>query len=137
MSKEETLTPMQRELLDRADIIFASIKDAAIVAKDFALEHLPDVAQQLILLERVHLTVLFLLPFILLSLLIVGVRHVDKVTRESGFDVIVQILTLVCGASLVVSVISMLVTFRDFLTVWFAPKIYLIEYITALIKKTV
>lgn len=139
ISTKESLTPLQRELLDRADSIFAAMKDAAIVAKDFALEQLPDVAQQLILLERVHLSIIFLLPFLFLLILVLGLRYCDKSedSPRTNFVAFIEAVTFVSVVATLFSLVGMLLKFRDFLVVWFAPKIYLIEYLTALIKKTV
>lgn len=50
------LSPIQKELLDRADTIFKTIAEAASKAASFAAEQLPDIAIQYIAMERVYLT---------------------------------------------------------------------------------
>lgn len=44
--KAQTLSPIQEELLKRADSIFDSIAKSVAQAKDFAVEQLPDIAIQ-------------------------------------------------------------------------------------------
>lgn len=139
----ETLSPMQQELLNRADSIFETLKQGAIVAKDFAMEQLPDIAQQYILFNRVFLSFVELLPFI--SLLLIWLfyflcckehnRRINAGEPETGAEILFNIG---CGASCIAFIITFIaacVNFKDFLLVWFAPKIFLIQTITELVSK--
>lgn len=136
MSKEvEKLTPMQEELLSRADSIFATMKEAAMAAKDFAMDQLPEIVQQLILFERVYLTCIVLAPIILLPLFVALWFKTSNTDSYKSEAILFGAGTIMLGASSLIAFISMLVNFKSFLMVWFAPKIYLIHYLTELLKK--
>jgi len=138
MSKEvEKLTPMQEELLSRADSIFATMKEAAMAAKDFAMDQLPDIVHQLIVFERVYLTCIVLAPIILLPLFIALWFKTTKIDayENDGIIILFGAGTIMLGVSSFLAFISMLANFKSFLMVWFAPKIYLIQYLTELLKK--
>ena len=137
----ETLTPMQQELLNRADTIFETLKQGAIVAKDFAMEQLPDIAMQYIVFNRAYLSFLIILPLFFALFVWASYTHWCKAEKNyQGYDFsFPMFFFFVTGlASLigtVVSFISVMVHFKDFLMVWFAPKIFLIQTITELVTK--
>jgi len=108
----DKLSPIQQELLNRADSIFDSIKNAAIVAKDFAVEQLPDVAYQLIALERAYLTTLFLLPFIFITGLILLVMKHFKINKNRSGDTWAGFLAAPFAVVSVFSTIAMTFTFK-------------------------
>jgi hypothetical protein len=135
MNKEvEQLTPMQQELLNRADSIFVAMKDAAVAAKDFAMEQLPDIVYQLIMFERAFLTITVFLPFIFIPLFVVMFFKTSNENNE-GACILYGFTTLFLFIASFISFISMIANFKSFLMVWFAPKIYLIQYLTELLKK--
>jgi len=73
----EKLSPMQDELLKRADSIFDGISKTVSATKEFALEQIPDVAYQLIAYQRAWLTFeTFVLFAMVLSLI-----HISEPTR--------------------------------------------------------
>jgi hypothetical protein len=134
MPKQE-LTPLQTELLNRADSIFAAIKDSVNSTKDFVVEQLPDVVHQLILLERASLSLKMFFFVSILSISIRGfylcIKH-DYFSSRTEFHQMIIVFGGIAGT--LTGVIGIITHFRDFLTVWFAPKIYLIEYIVRLGK---
>lgn len=136
MTKEvQELSAMQQELLNRADSIFAAMKDAAVAAKDFAMDQLPDIVQQLIVFERVYLTGIVISPFVLLPLFLYLYYLVNKLDSEaSDMTLPVVVLTIMSALGSLVGLISMIGNFKEFLMVWFSPKIFLIQYLTTLIK---
>jgi hypothetical protein len=67
--------------LNRADTIFGAIRDAAVAAKDIAMEQLPDIAQQFIVYSRVSHTVFFSVGVIFL--IVSAVLFLTTKNRES------------------------------------------------------
>ena len=137
----ETLSPMQQELLNRADSIFETLKQGAIVAKDFAMEQLPDIAMQYIVFNRAYLSFLIILP--ILFALFVWFSYANWCKAEKkymgndfSFPMFFFFITgVVSCIGTVVSFISACIHFKDFLMVWFAPKIFLIQTITEVVSK--
>lgn len=137
----ETLTPMQQELLNRADSIFETLKQGAIVAKDFAMEQLPDIAMQYIVFNRAYLSFLIILP--ILFALFVWFSYANWVKAEKkymGHDFsfpmfFFSVTGLVSCIGTAASFISACLNFKYFMMVWFAPKIFLIQTITELVSK--
>jgi len=131
MSNE--LSPIQKELLDRADTIFKSIAEAATKATEFAKEQIPDIAYQYITMERVYLTFMMVvaLAFLLFSLwcFIWGVcKDVCKLGSESGLFLFPTVVFGIIGFLMWINHI------KDFIMVWFAPKIFLITHIVNMVK---
>lgn len=130
---KETLSPIQQELLSRADSIFASIGTAVGKATDFAAVQIPDIAIQYVAYGRAYstITIIFSLVLLLLGLwLFVGICVMDCTEDENhrigGFFVGMP-LTVV-GISLMAQHMS------NFMMVWFAPKIWLITELVKLAK---
>lgn len=128
----ETLTPMQTELLARADSIFAAIAKAAQSATTFAAEQLPDIALQYVAYGRAYTTVLLIIGimFAITSIWLAVITWKRGTYADSG------------AATFVGMVITGLVSFgmiaphlSNFLMVWFAPKIWLIQNIITLVKQ--
>jgi hypothetical protein len=129
----ETLSPIQKELLDRADNIFKVIADTAAKAGNFAMEHLPDIANQYIAMERFYLTSIFILS--ILTLIALLCIHYKIWMTEFSISMDGALFSLVISLPFfALSIIGICSNFRDLVMVWFAPKIYLITHIIQLIK---
>jgi hypothetical protein len=130
MDKE--LSPLQKELLERADTIFKTIAETVKTGVDFAKEQLPDIAYQYIMMERVYLTCVIIGTLIAMGLaswlFIVGVVK-NKWQLYDPFLIMIPVLALIAAG-----VAPFLINFKDFVMVWFAPKIYLITHIIQLVK---
>lgn len=131
MTKEiEQMSEMQHELLNRADVIFAKVYEAAAKATDFASEQLPDIAFQFIAYNRAYLTTLIVFSVVFLPLSIWMFRMSAKTTSED-----VTVLYFFGGViPAFLSGFIFLVNFKDFMLVWFAPKIFLITEIVHLVR---
>jgi len=138
----DKLTPLQQQLLDRADAIFDAVKNATEKAVDFAATQLPDIAIQYITFYRTVYTVqlaigLILFIFGLYCIFRVGIfdswkRGKDKWGYWADFR------QGAMGMGVISTLVGFLITifnFRDTVMVWFAPKIFLINTISELIKK--
>lgn len=133
----ETLTPMQQQLLDRADAIFASIGTAVGKATDFAAEQIPDIAVQFIAYNRIYLTSIIVIALlVLLVQQIVVIKWAKKGIAKDDYNGDGYIFayfasTLITGGFTLVPVFA---NFKDLILVWFAPKIFLIEQMVHLVK---
>lgn len=131
------LSPIQKELLDRADSIFKSIADTVNTGVEFAKDQIPDIAYQYIAMERVYLTsvvAMIILVFIVSTyatwkFTFKNCMNIKGYDAESRYFVIVPwlLMTVLC-------VIAFANTFKSFVMVWFAPKIFIITNIVTLIK---
>lgn len=131
MNKE--LSPLEQELLSRADSIFASIAKAATAATDFAAAELPDIAHQFILYNTAVygmytiIALIFTVWMIYLTYrdFVVNVRNTKDI---QGYGVFGAVGLLPC-------IVALITQGKYLLLVTLAPKIFLITHIIELIKK--
>ena len=64
MANPTNVSPMQQELLSRADSIFSGISSAVGTAKEFAVEQLPDIAYQFVAFGRFYESAWISLAFV-------------------------------------------------------------------------
>lgn len=149
MSKSEKavegLSPLQQEVLNRADAIVASIRESISKAGEFLMEHLPSLAQEYIAYGRASVTVYVLIGIALLMYAGLNfwlnksrfeqIKHeVDHSYNDMpGFKNFLYIISLV--ASGVFGLILVLANLSELLKVWFAPRIWLLENIVNLVKR--
>lgn len=137
----ETLSPMQSELLNRADQIFSSIANSVAQAGSFVAEQVPDVALQYVAFGRAYQTALLVLG---LSLFIFGIymmvswacfnkfnRPSDRDGAWGGSRVVMFIGSLF---PMIIGFIIFFTNIKDTLLVWFAPKVWLILELAELAK---
>ena len=136
----EKLSPMQQEMLNRADAIFTSIGNAVSTTTEIAKEQLPDIAIQFIIFSRAYLTfieVLFTIALIVGVWLFinVGVRNTRKMKDYYGDWAGGRYTASIFGGILsLMSFIVVFVNLKQFMLVWFAPKIFLIQSLVQLAK---
>lgn len=137
----DKLSPIQEQLLSRADAIFASIAEAVGQAKGIAVEQLPDIAYQYIAFNRAYLTFVVVMSVaIWVSFQVFCIRWANKACLDNYHDkghwnesqgipysLGTFTLTFLCG-------MFFLANIKDFFMVWFAPKIFLIEHLVNLVK---
>jgi len=136
------LSPIQTELLRRADSIFDSVAQTVNQAKDFAAEQIPDIALQYVSWGRGYLTAYMVIATILL---IVGIYWLIRISilnsrnlpndRDNEPHTVRIFAGLGGGIMILVSTITILVTLKEFMMVWFAPKVWLITEIVKLVKQ--
>lgn len=141
MSKESNLSPMQEQLLARADSILVSISNAVQQGAEFVHGQVPDIAIQYVAFGRAYYTALeifwvALFAFSMWLVVSVGIKNRFKLPNAYGSSpnegrVMTGILGII---GMVVSVFGVLILAKDFLMVWFAPKVWLITEIVRLIK---
>ena len=138
---EPTLTPIQTELLRRADSIFDSLAKTVNQAKDFASEQIPDIAFQYVAWGRGYLTAYEVIGTILV---IVGLWSVVRVSLMNSLKLPndcrdPHAVRFIAGfAGLGMTVAGAIITLRhlkEFMMVWVAPKVWLITEIVNLVRR--
>jgi hypothetical protein len=119
--------------------ILKGMADSLEGSTDFVLAQAPEVIQQLIMLKRIEYSIFLCLSVVILALLTWGAHQSIRKLREAhdnNDDVI--ILWFIAAFCTVFSAgACILVTFEcisDTLTVWFAPKVFILEYAAHLLK---
>lgn len=137
----ENLTPIQSELLSRADSILNSIGSAVGKATDFAATQIPDIAMQYVGYGRAHESFLMFLGFtflitglyLLIALVSMNVYKWPN-DRLGEWDARRGVACIIGAVSAVVGFVVVLTNIGTFMMVWFAPKIWLIIEMAKLIK---
>lgn len=125
------LSPMQEQVLQRADSIFASISAGVAKAGEFASEQIPDIAMQYVMFGRAYNTTAVLGSLLLIAIYLFAVRKAYK----TGKDEILFPVGMLGGFVTTITAIPIFLThIKSFLLVWFAPKIWLITEIVSLVK---
>jgi hypothetical protein len=123
---------MNDELQSKLVEVLTGISEGVAQAKDFAIEQLPDVAQQYIMFGMVWETTLLVIYAVLITLIAFGLW---KLWRSDAADVeTVAFITIFGGGTLVLLLIALVMQLKPFLLVWFAPKLYLLQGIAGLVK---
>ena len=129
---------MNEELQSKLVEVLTGISESVAQAKDFAIEQLPDVAQQYIMFGMVWETTAFVvLTLLLLASLCVAWAGVKPFLSETpsyededgglGLLLLGGIPSLFLGVGWVLQL-------KALLLVWFAPKLYLLQGIAGLVK---
>lgn len=137
----DKLTPLQAELLKRADSIFGAISEAVGQAKDLAIEQLPDIAYQFIAYNRAYLTFVIAMSIIVFVVLqTVMIKYGNRTCKNRSYNKgrwdFEQWMPWICGTAIssLFCVTIFLANIRDLFMVWFAPKIFLIEQLVYLVR---
>jgi hypothetical protein len=123
---------MNNELQSQLVEVLTGISEGVAQAKDFAIEQLPDVAQQYIMFGMVWETALLVIFAVLITLIAFGIWKIwvsDSLEFEAGAGLI--ILGFCAEIALLFAFIFQL---KPVLLVWFAPKLYLLQGIAGLVK---
>lgn len=145
MSKEQiankSLTPVQQELLNRADSIMSSIGDAVNRGAEFVQGQVPDIALQYVAFGRAYETVvmLFSLTLLLVGLwLVINVACRNTLNIKNDYDggwgpgrLVASFLGVI---PTVVGILAVAANLKGFLLVWSAPKVWLILEIARLVR---
>ena len=112
--------------------ILGAISDGVAQAKDFAVEQLPDIAQQYILFGRAWETIVLAISVAAVVGLVYGTV---KIAKSQNIDDSEQwVMALMVGGAAFLSLLIAIDRLKDFLLVWFAPKLYLIQGLAQLVK---
>lgn len=122
----DKLSPIQQELLMRADSIFKALGEAATKAYDAAGTQIPDMALQYVMYGRAYTTALML--FCLLTI------YAAYKAATKWFDVSEGAIIVPAGIVTVTSLFVLALNANNFFLVWFAPKIWLIKELVHLVK---
>lgn len=134
------ISPIQQEMLNRADSIMNAISSTVSKASNFAADQIPDIAMQFVTYGRVSLTAYLIIAIltVLLGLWLVigvGVMNKCKLADRDGDWSVPQCMLAIAGA--VISIIGLMTFVTNFdkcMMVWFAPKLWLIQTIATLLN---
>lgn len=129
---------MNEELQSKLVEVLTGISEGVAQAKDFAVEQLPDVAQQYIMFGMAWETTAFLALALLLlpslRLLSSGIKLLTAKDSDYSDENKGIVFMLLGGlASLFFGSLAIL-QLKPMLLVWFAPKLYLLQGIAGLVK---
>lgn len=127
----DKLSPMQEQLLQRADSIFTSISAGVAKAGEFASEQIPDIAMQYVAFGRAYNTTAVLGSLILIVIYGFVLR---KLYRTGNMEIFFPVAILGGFATGSITIPIFLSHIKSFLLVWYAPKIWLITEIVSLVK---
>ena len=134
VSHSESVQSLDNALAQMITSVVGGIKEGV----SFVQGQLPDVIMQLVVYNRVLLTTyivfgILLIPFII-WLIRKGITESKKKYSEiSEGMMVVSIIGSIAGVF--ASCIIIGANFSEFLKIWFAPKVWLIEYAAELVKK--
>lgn len=131
---------MNDELQNKLAEVLGGIAEGVTQAKDFAVEQLPDVAQQYIMFGMVWETAAFVLlvAFSVVCAFVFkfGLRWHKEINAKTGYHDDVGPFMVMLGSGLMFAffVTGTVVQLKAVLLVWFAPKLYLLQGIAGLVK---
>jgi len=138
---ESSLTPLQTELLNKADVILGYVGNTVNAAVEFTKEQVPDIAYQFITFNRAYLSFIELASAVVLG---IGLWLVINVATRNTYGFAVEkyrgwhdarTCALLFGGLLVFcSFLVFAINLKSFLLVWFAPKLFLIVSLSQLLK---
>jgi hypothetical protein len=138
----DQLTPLQQQLLDRADSIMDSIATTVDKASTFAAEQVPDIALQYVAFGRASITAYMTISVIVFCVAFwMAVRIGVMNSRQYPVDTYGtwderRVGAFVVGGLMGIgSIIAFFVNLNHFIMVWVAPKIWLINEIARLVKR--
>jgi hypothetical protein len=121
---------MKEELQGKLVEILTSIQTAAGKASDFAMEQLPDIAQQYVAYGRAAHTMGAVLGVCMLAAAVLAFRRLSRPDFEGPAELFVFGGLLSGVSGLIVTGINT----TSALLVWLAPKVWLLKEIATLIK---
>lgn len=130
----ENTSPMQDKLLE----IVTQIQSGIMLAKDFAVEQLPDIAQSYVMYGRVSVTFGFITALLALIAGIFGIYYFSvkrKDTDNWGNWLWFRTFgTMMSGLFSFVFAFVASLSASNFFLVWFAPKVWLLKEIATMLK---
>ena len=110
-------------------IVLVEMLSSVIAARDFIVAELPEVITQLLVWKSLESILSLLFIIILTPLVWEGRRRfLTSCTENDTIDKMFS--ALICAVLNVTAVLSL--PFLDWVQIWLAPKVYLIEYVTKL-----
>jgi hypothetical protein len=129
---------MNDELQSKLVEVLTGISEGVSQAKDFAIEQLPDVAQQYIVFGMVWETALLVILSGITATcvwaLVWGFKKLFGETSTYSEENAGLIVALFSGCALAVTGSFTVAQLKPVLLVWFAPKLYLLQGIAGLVK---
>ncbi len=124
---------MNEQLQSKLVEILSGIQSATKEAGDFAMEQLPDIAQQYVMYGRVNSLVwLFAWAVVFIAAVYMNFRFVRYMKNEDEWEMSPLLMATVSGAGGAGMVF--MTCAQTAALVWFAPKVWLLKELASLIK---
>jgi len=127
---------MEEELQKTANEALKGIIEGVASAKEFILAELPEVVQQLLMWKAAESLIVFVICFSILLAAWVNLAFLIRYLRKEDFAesiaipwAIVSLFLTILGTAIPLDIINL-----DWLQIWIAPKVYLLEYAASLVK---
>jgi hypothetical protein len=137
-TEQQQENPLNEQLQGKLVEIITSIQETTRAAGTFAMEQLPDIAQQYVTYGRVFGTVESIVCMTALAALIyVTFRfgYFSKTPDEHGYWPAQRGGVVMAGSlSMLVAFVLTMCSLQSTLLVWFAPKVWLLKQLASLIK---
>lgn len=120
------------ELMVKAEQVLINMIDKAAEIGSAAVDEIPLVVQELLMYNFVlELTVFLLTVITIATILLLNVKYLRKVAEECIDAGAAMFIT-----SVIISFVMFLVAINhtDWLKIWLAPRVYLLEYAASLVK---
>ena len=131
---------MDEGLENTANEALRLIIDNAASAKDFILSELPDVVQQLLAYKAAECWFYILTPLACLLVSIMAIYIIFRIeprskdVREAVAEIFIPMLVAAGTVSLFLTAAALFINVPTLINIYVAPKVYLIEYASELIK---
>ena len=126
---------MNEELQAKLCELVTYLIDISKVTGDFAAEQTPMLLQELLLRARIQSSFLMGVAVSLFCFCLFTAIRNHKLWKEKHYEECPEILfCIIPGLASFVILIIAIVNTGSFITIWFAPKVYILEYITSLAK---
>ncbi len=118
----------------QAEKLLKLLTDSIAQGKDFVLEQAPDVVQQLLLYKRIEYTFYAVLLILIMGVVTyICVKGFNVCISKSDTDVLAFLLA-VCGFIYLITTPIFCALVTRLIMVYFAPKVFLLEYLASLVK---
>lgn len=103
---------------------------------NFVLSQAPDVARQIVTMGRIIEPVEFLFGLVLIFGSVYAFKYTDTQVKNNEWDEIAWVpFGIGCLCALIGGLITTTCQFECTIKAWFAPKLYLLEYLSHLVRK--
>jgi len=129
---QNTLSNLFNGIIVEGKELYAAGKTNVIKLVEFAEEQVPDLITEIVVYHRAVYTSRLLLAILIPIVYVTILKLINKYDKD-GFPTV--FFAIFCGGFSILAIIKCLTHFNDFLKVWFAPKLFLIEYMSEIVGK--
>ena len=128
---------MNEQLQEQMAQILEVVKTSVTQTSGFVIEQMPLIVQELLLYKRISYTMGFITPLLIIILVVfIWKKYIltNKKVMRKGEDF--NGLIFLTAIMVIPSIMVMFINFLNMIRVWVAPRVFLIEYVSGLIKSS-